>query len=93
MQIDAIAASLAEGNSAGVQTEHRRSALKTLVELRRLEQLKAIAGSSNNATYFFGDKASVGGDLGAYNLDYAEHVKKGVETRSGPVASTVTMGQ
>ncbi|KIY61536.1 hypothetical protein CYLTODRAFT_477878 [Cylindrobasidium torrendii FP15055 ss-10] len=77
-QVDALAKSLAPEN-AKITPEQRNSALKTLVELKKLEQLKAIAASTNNATYFFGEKATFGGDAGLYNLDYAEHLKKGVE--------------
>ncbi|KAI0762341.1 hypothetical protein C8Q74DRAFT_1318860 [Fomes fomentarius] len=77
-QVEALAKSLAQ-DGAKVTPEHRNSALKTLVELKKLEQLKAIAASTNNATYFFGEKATFGGDAGLYNLDYAEHLKKGVE--------------
>ncbi len=77
-QVDALAKSLAP-DGAKITPEHRNSALKTLVELKKLEQLKAIAASTNNATYFFGEKTMFGGDAGLYNLDYAEHLKKGVE--------------
>ncbi|KAJ7471267.1 hypothetical protein B0H11DRAFT_1376656 [Mycena galericulata] len=79
-QIDAVAAAVAAPGSAAGPAE-RKAALTALVELRRLEQLRAIAGGTGNATYFFGDRAAMGlgGSAGeAYNVDYAEQVKGGL---------------
>ncbi|KAJ7198835.1 hypothetical protein GGX14DRAFT_665381, partial [Mycena pura] len=75
-QIDAVAEAIAEPGSTGGLAE-RKHALSALVELRRLEQLRAIAHGAGNSTYFFGDRAALGlGAAGeAYNIDYAEQVK------------------
>jgi hypothetical protein len=79
-QIEHIAASIAEDKS-NVRPEDRQRALNMLIELRRLEQLKAIAGSASNSTYFFGDKAALGQGAEAFNIDYAEQVKGGLKRR------------
>ena len=83
-QVEHIARSLAP-NKDNIQPEHRQAALTTLVELKRLEQLRAIAESKSNSTYFFGDKASMGSADEAFNIDYAQHVKAGMEaSRQNP---------
>lgn len=87
-QVDQIAHSIADAsNSNAVPTPgDRRKALETLVELRRLEQLKAIANGQGNSTYFFGERSMGIGELmkgDMYNADYAERLKK--------VAAEVTM--
>jgi hypothetical protein len=43
-------------------------------------QLKAIAASQSNSTYFFGDRAAMGvaSDVEAFNVDYAQSVRKGL---------------
>ncbi|KAF8178501.1 hypothetical protein BJ912DRAFT_984034 [Pholiota molesta] len=89
-QVENIAQSLAPSKDA-VAPEHRKLALATLVELRRLEQLQAIAKSKSNSTYFFGDKAALGAANDAFNVDYAQAVKAGLGkkpidgSRGGPV--------
>ncbi|KAH6905486.1 stomatin family protein [Coprinopsis sp. MPI-PUGE-AT-0042] len=82
-QVNEIARALS--NSETVTEEDRRRALAALIEIKRLEQLKAIAASQSNSTYFFGDKASmgVGSDVEAFNIDYAQNVKKGLGEGSG----------
>ncbi|KAJ7713722.1 hypothetical protein B0H16DRAFT_1809355 [Mycena metata] len=79
-QIDGVAAAVtAPGSTPG--PAERREALSALVELRRLEQLRAIANGTGNATYFFGDRAAMGlgaGAADAFNVDYAEQVKGGL---------------
>lgn len=80
-QVEQIAKSIAKDKD-NVLPEDRQRALRTLVELRRLDQLKAIAGSNSNSTYFFGDKAALGHGAEAYNVDYAEHVKGGLSKRA-----------
>jgi len=81
-QIDQIARSIAQ-DSANSQPGDRKQALAALIELRRLEQLKAIASSKSNSTYFFGDKAALGRHGNdAYNIDYAENVKSGLENKA-----------
>jgi len=77
-QVDNIARSLAP-NKENILPEHRQAALSTLVELKRLEQLRAIAESKSNSTYFFGDKAAMGSANEAFNVDYAQQVKAGLE--------------
>ncbi|KAK7457033.1 Synaptotagmin-like protein 2 [Stygiomarasmius scandens] len=85
-QVDLISKSIASSRNPSSSSEHteptledKRLALSTLVELKRLEQLKAIARGQGNSTYFFGEKAVMGQGSGeAYNVDYAEQVKKGL---------------
>jgi hypothetical protein len=77
-QVEHIARSLSQGKDV-ILPEHRQAALSTLIELKRLEQLRAIAESKSNSTYFFGDKASMGAANGAFNIDYAQQVKAGLE--------------
>jgi hypothetical protein len=78
-QVDEIARSLS--NSEKVTDEDRRRALAAIIEIKRLDQLKAIASSQSNSTYFFGDRAAMGvaSDVEAFNVDYAQNVKKGLE--------------
>ncbi|KAK7688983.1 hypothetical protein QCA50_007674 [Cerrena zonata] len=85
-QVTELAGSLA-GDAKNVTPADRQLALNTLVELQRLNQLKAIASSKSNSTYFFGDKA-VGTER--YNIDYAEKVKMMANPTeaSGPVMAT-----
>lgn len=71
-QVEALARSLAPSNEE-VSSQHLQIALEKLIEVRRLEQLKAIANSQSNSTYFFGSQASLGQD--PYSIDYAEQVK------------------
>ncbi|KAK0186634.1 hypothetical protein F5146DRAFT_1066690 [Armillaria mellea] len=79
MQVEDIARSISLDKD-NVRPEERQRALETLVELRRLEQLKAIAASKSNSTYFFGDRSALGRSSGdVYNIDYAEHIKNGIE--------------
>jgi hypothetical protein len=81
-QVEAISRSLSPSSIPEPSAENREKALQILVELKRLEQLKAIASSQSNSTYFFGDKASVGAGLdgsgGALSIDYAQSVKAGL---------------
>lgn len=77
-QVENIAQALSPNKDA-VTSEDRKFALATLVELRRLDQLQAIAKSKSNSTYFFGDKAALGGANDAFNVDYAQAVKRGME--------------
>ncbi|KAJ6460958.1 stomatin family protein [Mycena sanguinolenta] len=79
-QIDALAEAVAAPGTAPGPAE-RKQALDALIELRRLEQLRAIAKGTGNATYFFGDRAALGLNGGAgdaFNVDYAEQVKGGL---------------
>jgi len=57
-QVNEIAHSLAK-NPEAVEPSDRKAALAALIELKRLDQLKAIAESHNNSTYFFGDKGKL----------------------------------
>ncbi|TFK68051.1 hypothetical protein BDN72DRAFT_769851 [Pluteus cervinus] len=79
-QVEELARSIAADRENVTPTE-RQQALNTLVELKRLEQLKAIANSHSNTTYFFGDKAALGRDQDLYNVDYAEQIRKGVDSK------------
>ncbi|TFK34704.1 hypothetical protein BDQ12DRAFT_656638 [Crucibulum laeve] len=77
-QVENIARSIAQ-NTEKPTPEDRQRALSTLIELKRLEQLRAIAESKSNSTYFFGDTAALGRSTEAFNIDYAQHVKAGLE--------------
>jgi len=64
MQVEILAASLASGGA--VLESHREKALNTLVELKRIGELQAIARGGGNSTYFFGSGgAGVGVGAGA----------------------------
>lgn len=83
-QVEEIARSVAVDKD-NISAKDRNRALGTLVELKRLEQLKAIAASSTNSTYFFGDQAALGrAATDAYNVDYAEQVKGTLAGGKGP---------
>ncbi|KAJ7061973.1 hypothetical protein C8F01DRAFT_1251801 [Mycena amicta] len=88
-QISAVADAIAVPGSVPGPAE-RKQALNALVELRRLEQLSAIAHGSGNTTYFFGDRSALGqGAAEAFNIDYAEQVKGGLKTRKAEVGASV----
>jgi len=93
-QVEEIARSIAQ-DKGNVAADERRQALNTLVELKRLEQLRAIAASQNNTTYFFGDQAALGRQAtDAYNVDYAEQVKGSLgekKARGGRVEGVLTL--
>ena len=81
-QVEEIASSIAQDED-DVQQADRQRALSTLVELKRLEQLKAIATSEANSTYFFGDKAALGGGAEAsFVVDFVERLKGQARTRA-----------
>ncbi|PPQ89618.1 hypothetical protein CVT25_012535 [Psilocybe cyanescens] len=90
-QVENIARSLApNSNKEEITPEHRKLALATLVELKRLEQLRAIAESRSNSTYFFGDKAAgLGNANDAFNIDYAQNVKAGVSDNGKASRSSI----
>ena len=73
-QVDHIARSLAS-NADNATSEDRKLALATLVELRRLEQLRAIANGQGNSTYFFGDKAEMRSANEYLATDYSQSLK------------------
>lgn len=62
-------------------TEMKLRALDALLELKKIEQLKAIAMGRSNSTYFFGDKA-VPADKGAYAVDNVERWKRSLPVNS-----------
>lgn len=72
-QVDILARSIA-ATPEQPSPEDRKKALDALLELRRLEQLKAIAAGQGNTTYFFGDSKGSGRD--AYDVDNQEKLKK-----------------
>lgn len=76
-QVEELAQSIAQ-DKENILPEERQRALASLIELRRLDQLKAIAQSKSNSTYFFGDQAVLGRGNDSYNIDYAEHIKGGL---------------
>ncbi|KAJ3811843.1 hypothetical protein F5876DRAFT_38730 [Lentinula aff. lateritia] len=85
-QVSKLALSISgAADEAHVQSTDRRRALDALVELRRLEQLKAIAKGTGTSTYFFGDSSILGSNAlgntngcgipGAYLIDHVEKTK------------------
>ncbi|KAJ3914984.1 hypothetical protein F5877DRAFT_82259 [Lentinula edodes] len=85
-QVSKLALSISGAvDEAHVQSSDQRRALDALVELRRLEQLKAIAKGTGTSTYFFGDSSILGSNAlgstngggvpGAYFIDYVEKTK------------------
>jgi len=95
-QVEAIARSLSPTSVSEPTSEDRMKALQTLVELKRLEQLRAIASSKSNSTYFFGDKASLGAGVdgagGPWGVDYAQNMKAGIQSQSGRNAKIAEAG-
>ncbi|CAK5274313.1 unnamed protein product [Mycena citricolor] len=92
-QIESLSEAIASPGSAPGPSE-RKQALETLVELRRLEQLRAIAKGQGNSTYFFGDRSSLGmggSATEAYNLDYAEQIKNGLPKPAKPMVGSVVV--
>ncbi|KAG6831063.1 hypothetical protein H0H92_012986 [Tricholoma furcatifolium] len=79
-QVEELGRSIAKDKD-NVSSVERQRALNALVELRRLEQLKAIAQSKSNSTYFFGDQAALGRANDAYNVDYAQHMKSAIHQK------------
>ncbi|TFK27346.1 stomatin family protein [Coprinopsis marcescibilis] len=87
-QVSEVAKALAGGKDS--TADDRKQALAALIELRRLEQLRAIATSQSNSTYFFGDKSSLGVANDPFNIDYAQHVKSAVDKK--PAERRVDVG-
>ncbi|KAJ3770081.1 hypothetical protein FB446DRAFT_184753 [Lentinula raphanica] len=92
-----------------VKEDDRRRALDALIELRRLEQLKAIARGSGTSTYFFGDQSVYGSNMngsaaptggrptnsnGLSGAYLIDYVEKGKTTRAvGPTSPLVDGGE
>jgi len=57
-QVEALGRALSTSKDI-IEPEARKMGLEKLIELRRLEQLKAIAASKSNSTYFFGDRCKL----------------------------------
>lgn len=72
-QVDVLAQSM----SREPTVDDRKKALDALLELRRLEQLKAIAEGHGNSTYFFGDSKGTGRD--SYEVENMERWKRSLE--------------
>jgi regulator of protease activity HflC (stomatin/prohibitin superfamily) len=60
-QVALLASALASGGP--VTAEARAEALRAIVEMRRIEQLQAIAHGPGNSTYFFRDRSTMAGDI------------------------------
>ncbi|KAH8833949.1 stomatin family protein [Flagelloscypha sp. PMI_526] len=60
--------------------EIREKALSALLELKKLEQLRAIAEGQGNATYFFGDATRTSG-RDAYDVENMEKWKRTMGTK------------
>ncbi|KZP11575.1 hypothetical protein FIBSPDRAFT_898839 [Athelia psychrophila] len=83
-QVEELAKALSKTPDV-VDPEARLVALEKLVELRRLEQLQAIASSQSNSTYFFGDRSALGQD--GYSIDYAEQVESGMHKNNSSITT------
>lgn len=81
-QVAILAQTLAEPSAAPTAAD-RAKALEALLELRRLEQLRAIASSNGNSTYFFGEAKGTGRD--AYEVDNVEKWKRTMRDQT-PIA-------
>ncbi|KAF8586117.1 stomatin family protein [Ramaria rubella] len=77
-QIDAVAESLMAESKDKPTDQTKLRALEALLELRRLEQLKAIAAGQANSTYFFGQEGRVLNGSG-YEVDNTEKWKKSMQ--------------
>jgi hypothetical protein len=77
-QVEIIARSLMVDGSTPSE-DARRRALETIVELRRIEQLQAIAQGSSNATYFFGGGGSAADQ---WQVDNDQRFKTSLASRS-----------
>ena len=87
-QVDVLSRALA-GPSGEPSYDDRLKALDSLLELRRLEQLKAIAAGNGNSTYFFGDAKGTGRD--PYDVENLERWKKSLSDQKHiAVSSSIT---
>jgi len=77
-QIDAVAQSLTLDTGEKPTELVKLKALDALLELRKLEQLKAIAAGHANSTYFFGKESGVG-ERSGYEIDNVEKWKKSIQ--------------
>ncbi|KAH7104599.1 stomatin family protein [Auriculariales sp. MPI-PUGE-AT-0066] len=80
-QIDIIAQALSENPGPA----ERERASQMLLELKRLEQLAAIASGPANNTYFFGDSKGTGRE--AYEVDNTERWKRNLNDRGASSAT------
>lgn len=86
-QVDILSRALLVGTSGEPTNEDRVKALDALLELRRLEQLKAIASGNGNSTYFFGESKGTGRD--PYDVDNLERLKKSLPDQRQMAFSSV----
>ncbi|EKM56756.1 uncharacterized protein PHACADRAFT_254056 [Phanerochaete carnosa HHB-10118-sp] len=86
-QVDILAQSLTEPKTTPSDAD-RVKALDALLELRRLEQLKAIASSNGNSTYFFGNAKGTGRD--SYEVDNVERWKRTLLNQQRAMNSSAT---
>lgn len=84
-QVDILARALVAPSTNPTPSD-RTKALDALLELRRLEQLNAIAHGSGNSTYFFGDAKGTGRD--AYEVDNVERWKSAMSQSGTQVLTT-----
>ncbi|KAF8515827.1 stomatin family protein [Hysterangium stoloniferum] len=87
-QIDSVAEALTLESGEKPTAEIKLKALDALLQLRRLEQLKAIAEGEANSTYFFGDESRRTGSLNFYDVDNAEKWKQSLRERMGSTISS-----
>lgn len=79
-QIDTVAESLAVESGEKPSEQMKLRALDTLLELRRLEQLKAIAAGQSNSTYFFARETGMS-ERSGYEIDNVEKWKRSLDDR------------
>ncbi|KIJ53737.1 hypothetical protein M422DRAFT_241981 [Sphaerobolus stellatus SS14] len=80
-QIESVAKSLLVDKNAEPSADLKLRALDAILELRRLEQLKAIADGNSNSTYFFGGDKVIA-ERGPYEVDNVEKWKRSMAERS-----------
>ena len=79
-QVESVAQSLMIESGEKPSKEIKSRALDALLELRRLEQLKAIAVGNANSTYFFGRETGAS-ERSGYEIDNVEKWKRSLEDR------------
>jgi hypothetical protein len=80
-QVEAVTESLISEPGQKPSEQMRLRALDALLELRKLEQLKAIAAGQANSTYFFGREGGSISERSEYEIDNVEKWKRSLEDR------------
>ncbi|KAF8529389.1 stomatin family protein [Gautieria morchelliformis] len=80
-QVEAVTGSLMSEPGEKPSEQMKLHALDALLELRKLEQLKAIAAGQANSTYFFGREGGSVSERSGYEIDNVEKWKRSLEDR------------